>query len=146
MTTAEDIRGAVNRALTSDPMIDSHDIEVDVLQSTVLLNGTVPSQAQAAEATAAASRVAGVADVYNLLEVALPSDDYGNDAALAGFANQALAANPAVPAGVSAVARDGNITLTGAVRSDAEKAAAQETIASVGGVLLTVNHIVVLSG
>jgi len=44
MSTAEDIRGAVYQALSADPLINADDVEVDVSQHTVMLNGTVPSQ------------------------------------------------------------------------------------------------------
>jgi osmotically-inducible protein OsmY len=113
MGTTADIRGAVYEALRPDPIIDPDDIDVEVMGGDVLLNGTVPSDAQRAEATAAAQRAAGVTTVHNLLDVALPSNDYGDDAALAGLANEALRATAAVPAGVKASARDGNVYLTG---------------------------------
>ena len=144
MSTAEDIRGAVYQALTADPLIVADDIEVDVSQHTVMLNGTVPSQQQVSEATEAASSVAGVASVYNLLEVALPSQDYGDDAALAAMTNQALTANPAIPPGVRVTSHEGNITLTGTVRTIAQRDAAEDTVAGVGGVLSISNEIVVL--
>jgi hypothetical protein len=48
--------------------------------------------------------VVGVTAVHNLLGVALPSDDYGDDAALAQLANDALAADVAVPKGIQASA------------------------------------------
>ena len=145
MSTAEDIRGAVYRALTADPMINAEDIEVDVTQNGVLLNGTVPSQAQVSEATDAVSGIPGVTTVYNLLAVALPSPDYGDDSALAATANQALTANAAVPAGVEATAHEGSVTLTGSVGTAAEAIAAEETMAGVGGVVAIDNQIVILS-
>ncbi len=83
MGTAADIRGAVYEALRNDPVIDPDDIDVEVMGGDVLLNGTVPSEAQRTEATVAVQRAAGVSTVHNLLDVALPSDDYGDDAALA---------------------------------------------------------------
>jgi len=143
MSTAEDIRGAVHRALTLDPMIDANDIEVDVSEDSVLLNGTVPSQEQVSEATVTASRVPGVAEVQNLLGVALPSQDYGDDAALADEANEALAANAAVPPGVTATVSDGSITLTRTVSTTSPRSAAEDTVAGVGGVLSISNEIVI---
>jgi osmotically-inducible protein OsmY len=146
MSTTEDIRGAVYRALKADPMINAADIEVGVAQQRVTLNGTVPSQEQVSEASHAAGGVDGVTRVYNLLGVALPSEDYGDDAALAAIANQALGANSAVPAGVRATSRDGNITLTGSVSTTDQRDAAEDTIAGVGGVVSIRNEVVVLAG
>ena len=72
--------------------------------------------------------------VDNLLAVALPSRDYGDDAALAQLANQALAANRAVPDGVQATAREGSIFLTGTVSLNVQRAAAEDAVAGVAGV------------
>ena len=144
MGTTADIRGAVYEALRTDPVIDPVDIVVEVMGGVVLLNGTVPSQAQRSEVTAAAQRVAGVSTVRNLLDVALPNYDYGDDAALADLANEALTANANVPAGVKASAREGNIYLTGSVSTAAQSSAAQDAVADVGGVLTVTNQIVVL--
>ena len=129
-------------ALRVDPALDQDDIVVDVLNGEVLLNGTVPTQTQHSEATLVAQRVAGVNTVHNLLDVALPSDDYGNDTALAGLANQSLTAAPAVPAGIEATARDGTVYLTGTVSSSAERTAAEDAVAGVGGVLNVIDEIV----
>ena len=81
----------------------------------VALNGTVPSYPQYLEAAAAAQRVAGVRNVHNHLQVVLSDQDYRDDAILTTAANSALALNVTVPDGVEATARDGNLTLTGAV-------------------------------
>ena len=108
-----DIRAAVYEALVTDPRIDADDIVVELLLGDVTLNGTVPSQAQRSEAAAAAQRVAGATTVRNLLAVALPSNDYGDDTALAQLVNEALGANRAVPDGVRATCREGDVFLTG---------------------------------
>lgn len=143
MSTA-DLRGVVYQALEAAPMIDAQDIEVDVSQRVVLLNGTVPSQEQVSEATDTARRVPGVADVYNMLAVALPSQDYGNDAALAAEANEALMANASVPPEVRATAIEGNVTLTGTVSTAAQRRAAADAVAGCGGVMSISNEIVIV--
>ena len=84
--------------------------------------------------------------VHNLLDVALPSDDYGDDAALAQFANDALAATAAVPEGIQASAREGNVLLTGTVSSSAQRVAAESAVAGCAGVLSITNEITVESG
>jgi osmotically-inducible protein OsmY len=141
MTT--NIRAAVYEELHNDLLLDPVDIEVELLGSQVVLNGTVPSQAQRTEAGEAASRVPGVAGVRNLLAVALPSADYGDDAALTRMVNAALAANSAVPDGVVADAREGNVWLRGIVTESAQRVAAEDAAANCGGVLTISNEIVV---
>lgn len=138
------IEAAVNKELVSDPFVDADDIVVEVVDGAVALTGTVPSQAQRAEATAAARRVTGVTRVDTLLAVALPADDYGDDTALARFANQALEASADVPDGVTATARQGTVFLSGAVSSSAERVAAESAVAGVAGVLNITNQIEVL--
>jgi len=141
MATDRDIRAAVYEELVTDPLIDADDIEVEVFNGAVMLNGTVPSQAQRSEAPAAAQRVDGVTMVDNLLAVALPSADYGDDAALTQLANQALAANGTVPDGVKATAREGNVFLTGTVSHSGQRVAAEDIVAGVAGVLSITNEI-----
>jgi osmotically-inducible protein OsmY len=144
MAAIGDIRASVDEALKGDHALDSDDIEVDLFGDDIVLNGTVPSQAQSAEATAAAQQVAGVKAVRNLLAVALPDDEYGDDDALAQEVNQALAATLVAPAGVQATAREGNLRLTGTVPTSAEKTAAEECAAGCAGVLGITNDIAVL--
>lgn len=141
MGTDGEIRAAVQKELVSDPLVDADDIVVEVAEGAVSLNGTVPSQAQCAEAAAAARRVAGVTTVDALLAVALPSEDYGDDAALARLANEALAATAAVPDGVKATAHEGSIYLTGMVSRNDQRVAAVDAVTGVAGVLSVTNEI-----
>jgi osmotically-inducible protein OsmY len=136
-----DIRAAVYQELVTDPRIDADGIVVDIFGGDVTLNGTVPSQAQRSEAAAAARRVAGETAVQNLLAVALPSDDYGDDTALAQLVNQALGANRAVPDGVRATCREGAVFLTGRVSHSVQRAAAEDAAAGVAGVVSITNQI-----
>jgi len=145
MGTDTNIEAAVQKELASDPLIDANDIVVEVTDGGVSLTGTVPSQAQRAEATSAARRVAGVTRVDTLLAVAMPSDDYGDDSGLAELVNQSLAANADVPEGVKATVRQGNVILTGTVRRSAQRVAAEDTAVGVAGVLSITNEIGVLS-
>jgi osmotically-inducible protein OsmY len=146
MGASRDIRAAVFEELRVDQLVDTDDIEVKVFDGDVSLNGTVPSQAQRSEAAVAARRAAGGTTVHNLLDVALPSQDWGDDAALAQLVNQALAADAAVPDGIKAGAREGNVVLTGMVSSSAQRVAAEDAAAGTGGVLSVINQIVVEGG
>ena len=140
-----DIRAAVYEALVADPRIDADDIVVEVFAGDVTLNGTVPSQAQSSEAAAVARRVAGETTVQNLLAIALPSDDYGDDTALAQLVNEALGANRAVPDGVRATCREGDVFLTGTVSHSAQRVVAEDAAAGVAGVVSITNQIKVQS-
>ena len=73
MSTDSNIEAAVQQELAGDPLLDANDIVVEVNGGAVSLTGTVPSQAQHAEAATAARRVAGVTSVDTMLAVALPA-------------------------------------------------------------------------
>ena len=132
MGTTKDIREAVEAELEFDPLVDDADIHVVTINGDVALNGTVPCYPQYMEAAAAAQRVAGVRNIRNHLQVVLPDEDYRDDAMLTTAANNALALNVTVPDGVEATARDGNVTLTGTVAYNSERAAAE---LAVGGLI-----------
>jgi osmotically-inducible protein OsmY len=134
MGTTKDIRDAVEAELEFDPLVDDADIHVVNINGDVALNGTVPSYPQYLEAAAAAQRVAGVRNVHSHLQVVLPDEDYRDAAILTTAANNALAVNVTVPDGVEATALDGNLTLTGAVRYDRQRKAAERAVAGLVGV------------
>ena len=134
MGTTKDIRDAVEAELEFDPLVDDADVHVVNINGDVALNGTVPSYPQYLEATAAAQRVAGVRNVHNHLQVVLPDEDYRDDAILTTAANNALTLNITVPDGVEAAARDGNLTLTGAVEYGRQRQAAELAVAGLAGV------------
>ncbi len=134
MGKTKDVREAVESELIFDPLVDPTNITVKNINGEVALNGSVPSYPQYVEAAAAAQRVAGVKNVHNHLEVALPPSDYRDDATLTTMANNALELNITVPDGVEATAKNGNLTLTGTVNYGSERAAAELTVAGLTGV------------
>jgi len=77
MGRTNDIRAAVMDDLTFAPDVDASGINVEDRDGEVVLAGSVPSYPQYVEAAAVASRVAGVKDVRNYLEVALSPGDHG---------------------------------------------------------------------
>jgi len=107
----------------------------------VTLAGTVPSYPHYLEAVAAAKRVAGVTAVHNHLEVVLPDSDFRDDVQLITAANNALAANVTVPAGVEATAVDGDIILTGTVAYGVDRAAAEAAVSGLRGVRNVIDDI-----
>ena len=133
MGTIKDVRHAVEAELEFDPLVDDADIHVVNINGDVALNGTVPSYPQYLEAAAAAQRVAGVRNVHNHLQVVLREEDYRDDAILTTAANNALVLNVTVPDGVEATARDGNLTLTGAVEYGRQRQAAELAVAGLVG-------------
>jgi osmotically-inducible protein OsmY len=134
MSQTKDIRDAVENELSYDPLVDESDISVKNINGDVALNGTVPSYPQYLEAATAAWRVAGVKKLQNHLEVVVPPADDRDDATLTTAANDVLTLNVAVPDGVGAPAKDGNISLTGAVSYGAERTAAEQAVAVLAGV------------
>jgi len=141
VSKTKDVRAAVEKELSFDPMVDSRDIAIDNIEGYVSLTGTVPSYPQYLGAAAAARRVAGVTGVHNHLEVVLPEGDYRDDVKLATAANNALAQNVTVPEAVEATAEDGNITLTGTVSYGTERAAAETAVSGLIGVRSVSNDI-----
>lgn len=135
------ISDAVLDDLTFDPDIDASGITVEVRNGEVVLGGSVPSYPQHVEAAAVASRVPGVSRVHNHLKVALPPGDYRDDPTLTATANDALTLGHTEPVPVKATAMNGDITLSGAVRSAAEQAAAEAMIAGLTGVRSVTNNI-----
>jgi osmotically-inducible protein OsmY len=134
MSQTKDIRDAVERELSYDPLIDDSDISVKNINGDVALNGTVPSYPQYLEAAAAARRVGGVKKLQNHLEVVLPTESYRDDTMLTTAANNALTLNVAVPDGVEATASNGNLTLTGTVSYGTERTAAEQAVTYLTGV------------
>jgi osmotically-inducible protein OsmY len=134
MSQTKDIRDAVERELSYDPLVDDSDISIKNINGDVALNGTVPTYPQYLEAAAAARRVAGVKKLQNHLEVVLPDGTYRDDAALTTAANNALTLNVTVPAGVEATAANGNLTLTGTVSYGTERTAAEQAVRYLTGV------------
>ena len=142
---AKDIRESVQKELDFDPLVDASGISVKNLGGDVALNGTVPSYPQYLEAAADAKRVKGVTRVRNHLMVVLPAADYRDDPMLTTVANNALAQNVNLPAGLEASARNGDVWLTGMVRNGFERDAAEQAIAVLSGVRNIIDDIEIFS-
>jgi osmotically-inducible protein OsmY len=141
MSQTKDISAAVIDDLTFDPDVDASHITVENRDGEVVLAGSVSSYPQYLQAAAVARRVAGVTDVHNHLEVALPPGDHRDDSRLAAMANDALTLDRSEAVGVEATAKNGDVTLSGAVRHGAERAAAEAMIAGLTGVRSVTNDI-----
>ena len=133
MGKAKDVRETVEEELGRDRLLDAGGITVINVNGDVALNGTVPSYPQYVQAAETAGRVTGVNHVHNHLEVVLPPDNYRDDAMLTTAANNTLAASAAVPGGVEATAKNGNLTLTGSVKYDTQREAAESAVSGLTG-------------
>ncbi len=128
------IREAVKAELRVNQLVDDTGITVRNMDGDVTLTGVVTSYPEYLEAAAVARRVAGVKNVRNHLEVVLLPHDYRDDAMLTTEANNTLRANATVPDSVEAIARNGNLTLTGTVRYGSLGAAAELAVSRLTGV------------
>ena len=134
MGNAKGIRAAVEEELIFDPLVDASGIWVESIGGNVALNGTVASYPQYLGAVAATRRVAGVTSVHNYLQVVLPPGDERGDPLLTTAASSALELNVIVPDGVEAAAHSGHVTLTGTVRFNYQRTAAEAAVAALTGV------------
>ena len=141
MGKSNDIRAAVIDDLMFDPDVDASDIRVEEMDGDVVLTGSVPSYPQYVQAAAVAARAAGVRCVRSHLQVALPRGDHRDDLTLAAMASDALTLGGSVPEGVEATVKDGDITLTGSVRTGTEREAAEVMVAELTGVRRVRNDI-----
>ena len=141
MSRIDDIRDAVIDDLTFDPDVDASGITVEYTDGEVVLTGSVPSYPDYVEAAAVARRVDGVRCVRNHLQIALPPGDYRDDPALTATANDALTLGHTTLARVEATAENGDVLLTGTVRSGTERAAAEMMIADLPGTRDVTNDI-----
>jgi osmotically-inducible protein OsmY len=129
MGRSNDIRAAVIDDLTFDPDVDASGIRVEEMDGDVVLTGNVPSYPQYVQAAAVAARAVGVRCMRNHLQVTLPPGDHRDDLTLTAMASDALTLGGAAPEGVEATAKDGDITLTGSVRTGTERDAAVVMVA-----------------
>jgi osmotically-inducible protein OsmY len=141
MGRSNDIRAAVIDDLAFDPDVDASGIRIEETDGDVVLTGSVPSYPQYVQAAAVAARAVGVRCVRNHLQVALPPGDHRDDLTLTAMASDALTLGDAVPERVEATAKDGVITLTGSVRTNTEREAAEMMVAELAGVRRVRNDI-----
>jgi osmotically-inducible protein OsmY len=145
MRSAEEIRNDIREQLAWDARVDSSGIEVDVVDSTVILSGTVPTYPDRNQAQTDALQVPGVAGVDNRLVVSFPSAYViPADAEISFNVTSALSWSPSVDAIRIHVAVDqGVVTLSGTVESYWQKHRAEEIAANTAGVTDVHNELTV---
>jgi osmotically-inducible protein OsmY len=144
MRSDSEIERDVREELKWDPDLDASDIAVSVKDGVVTLAGFTPSYADRLEAEAAAKRVAGVLAVANDIEVRLPAIDQRPDPDIARDAVAALKAElPISYDRIKLTAKDGWITLEGAVEWQYQKTTAENAVRRVKGVKGVTNVVTV---
>lgn len=140
--TDAEISEAVSRELSRDPAVPAAAIRVTTTNGIVMLTGTAADLLARDRATRHAEVVKGVRTVDNRIEVDPPEVD---DLDLAVDVRNALAIDPATDAYELAIdAKDGVVTLRGAVQSIQEKIFAETVAKGVRGVARVENAIDVL--
>jgi osmotically-inducible protein OsmY len=124
------------------PDIDSAHIGVTADKGVVTLSGYVGSYPQKYEAEQAIKRIAGVRGVAEELEVRYPGDYSTKDDEIADRALNSLAWSASVPRNsVKVMVEKGMVTLSGQVRWQFERNAAEDAVSTLYGVTDVVNNI-----
>lgn len=135
----------VKTALLTDAVTDGLDIDVEVYQGRVQLNGFADSDEARERAEEIASAVTGVASVQNNLKITEGSrqvGEYIDDKVLVGRVNGALTKDPGVQAmNIDVEVNRGIVSLGGFVDSEDERTAAAEAAKRVPGVSKIVNNL-----
>ena len=122
---------AVKTRLAADDTVKAYQIDVDTRDKVVTLSGSVNTTAEKTQAVAVARGTDGVANVVDNITVKAPAemprpvDTAAGDAALTAAVKTKLLADPKVSGlKIDVDTKNGMVTLTGTVRSQAEKAEA----------------------
>jgi osmotically-inducible protein OsmY len=145
MKTDSQLKTDVTRELAWDIHIDETAIGVSAHHGVVTLTGIVDSWSAKHAAEEAAHRVAGLLDVANEIEIRPSWNQTRCDADIAGTVRDALVWNRFVPDRQihSTVADQGTVTLTGTVRTLAQREEAERVVRDLAGVHGVVNQIAI---
>jgi osmotically-inducible protein OsmY len=145
MKTDSELKTDVTHELAWDIRVDEAAIGVCAHHGVVTLNGTVGSWAEKHAAEEAAHRVAGVLDVANDIEIKPSWSTVRTDADIAEAVRSALTWDRFVPDQQirSTVADGGAVTLSGVVRTLAQRDEAERVVRNLEGVRYVFNEITV---
>jgi osmotically-inducible protein OsmY len=143
--TDSELKRDVERELQWDTRIDEAMLGVTVDRGVVTLHGVVERWADKHAAEEAVLRVAGVRDIANEIDIRPSWATAKSDADLARAVRAALEWNRLVPdrAIHSSVCDQGDVTLTGTVKTLAERDEAERAVRQIDGVRFVTNHIAV---
>jgi len=142
----KELRQLVVDELEYEPSIDAADIGVAAENGVVTLSGHVADYVQKMAAERAAWRVKGVKGIAQEIEVRFPGDKKWNDDEIAQRAINILAWNTLVPKDcVRVKVSEGRITLSGNLKWNYQRQAAENEIRKLNGVMGVTNSIVLTS-
>lgn len=130
--TDEKLAAIVRSALQWDALVPDERISTTVSDGVVTLEGSVDSWSQRREAERVVSRLTGIRDVHNRILVAAQPVNPGQLKNDIEYALERQAQREARRIGVTV--RDGVVTLTGSIRSWAERNAIERVVGSALGV------------
>jgi osmotically-inducible protein OsmY len=140
------LRQLVVDELEYEPSIDAADIGVAAEDGVITLNGHVADYMQKMAAEHAAWRVKGVKGIAQEIEVRFPDDKKWNDDEIAQRAVNILAWNTLVPKDcVRVKVSDGWITLSGSMKWNYQRQAAENEVRKLNGVKGVTNGITLTS-
>jgi osmotically-inducible protein OsmY len=146
MSNDDHLQRAVLAELNWEPGVTAAHIGVAANAGVVTLTGHVETLAEKHAAEAAALRVKGVHAVANELEVRLAPETRRTDEAIAAAAVERLAWDVCVPAdSVQVTVEDGWVTLSGEVEWFYQKAAAEQDVGRLHGVVGVNNGVTIRS-
>ena len=131
----------IEQELSWDPKVNAAQIGVSVDHGAVSLLGTVDTYAQKWAAEDATKRVSGVRTVAHDLTVKVLSEHVRSDTDIASAVQSTLKWDVLVPKAVTAVVRDGFVTLAGQVAWNFEREAAERAVRYLTGVVSVSNSI-----
>lgn len=138
----EILRKEAIEALKWEPLLDSNEIDVSVLDGIVTLDGTVDTYAQKKVAEEAIRNVAAVKGVVNDVKVELFFSVVKNDKEIASLVSSALKENWAVPDHkIKVMVKDGWVTLEGILHWNFQRKAAENAIRYLNGVRGVIDNI-----
>ena len=140
-----DLQRDVTSELKWDASISSTQINVSAKDGVVTLRGSVPHYSEKVCAEKAAQRVAGTRVVADELDVNLLTDFARSDEDVGAAAVSALEWNYQVPETVKVSVEKGWITLRGEVEWDYQRAAANDAVCMLLGVIGVSNDIAIKS-
>jgi len=144
MKTDLELKKDILAELAYEPSVNAADIGVSVNEGIVLLNGSVSSYVAKLVAVRAAKRVAGVKGVADEVVVDLPDSSRRTDDEIAADAAKSIDWLIEVPTGaVTAMVRNGWLTLEGVVEWAHQKIAAEEAVQRLPGVIGISNLIII---
>jgi osmotically-inducible protein OsmY len=142
MKTDMQLQKDVIAELEWDPSINAADVGVEVKEGVVTLTGHLDSYPEKIAAERAAQRVAGVRGVAVEIDVTLPDFAKRTDADIALAASDALRWNGVVPDNrVKVTVESGEVTLSGDLDWEFQRAAAEAAVRPLIGVRSVSNNI-----